>query len=130
MVRFTAKETKFIKSRPEARVATVSKKGWPQVTTVIHVFDGKNIYFATDYGTKKLENIQYSNKLAIVIDVYERQPKSVSIQGIAEILEKGKEFQYAYKLLQERHAYYRANPFKEGEAPIIKVMPVRKSSSL
>jgi len=128
-MRFSAKEVAFLKKQDEARVGTVSEKGWPQVTTVVHVFDGKNLYFAIDYGTRKHKNLLHSNKISVLVDVYARQPMAIMIQGKATLLEKGKEFEYAYKLLQKRHAYYRANPFKEGEAPIVKVVPLRKSSS-
>ncbi|MDE1850662.1 MAG: pyridoxamine 5'-phosphate oxidase family protein [Candidatus Micrarchaeota archaeon] len=128
-MRFSQKEIAFLKSQDELRVATVSRKGWPQVTTVIHVFDGKNLYFAIDYGTRKHKNLLHSDKISILVDVYKRQPKAIMIQGTATLLEKGKEFRYAYSLLVKRHAYYRANPFKEGEAPIVKVVPLRKNSS-
>lgn len=129
MIRFSPSEVKFIKERAESRVATVSKKGWPQVSTVVHVFDGKFLYFATDYDTLKYKNLISNNKIGIIIDVYERQPRSIIMQGRATMLEKGKEFDNAYKLLEKRHAYYRANPFKAGEAPIVKVNIVRKISS-
>ncbi|MDE1804291.1 MAG: pyridoxamine 5'-phosphate oxidase family protein [Candidatus Micrarchaeota archaeon] len=129
MVRFTKKEATFIKSRPESRVATVSEKGWPQISTVIHAFDGKYLYFATDYDTKKYSNLLKDNRIGVAIDVYDRQPRSVLVQGKAMILEEGAQFRDAYKLLERRHAYYRANPFKEGEAPIIKVLPIRKVSA-
>ncbi|MDE1827940.1 MAG: pyridoxamine 5'-phosphate oxidase family protein [Candidatus Micrarchaeota archaeon] len=128
-MRFSQKEIAFLKSQDELRVATVSKKGWPQVTTVVHVFDGKTLYFATDYGTRKYKNLLCSNKISVLVDIYARQPKAITIQGRATLLEKGKEFVRAYKLLEKRHSYYRANPFKQGEAPIVKVIPLRKNSS-
>lgn len=129
MIKFTQKEIAFIRKQPESRIATVSMKGWPQVTTVIHVFDGKYLYFAIDYDTLKYKNLLKNNKIGIAIDVYERQPIAVIMQGRAQMLEKGKEFEKAFKLLQKRHAYYRSNPFKAGEAPIVKVTIIRKSSS-
>jgi|SRR5690348_7926969 len=128
MVKFTQKESTFIKKTPEARVATVSSKGWPQVTTVIHVFDGKHVYFAIDYDTVKYKNLLKSDKIALSIDVYARQPKAVIMQGRAKMFDEGKEFDYGLKLLQKRHQYYRANPFKPKEAPIVRVEIKRKSS--
>ncbi|HVA82990.1 MAG TPA: pyridoxamine 5'-phosphate oxidase family protein [Candidatus Aquilonibacter sp.] len=128
MVKFTAKESAFIRKMNEARVATVSSKGWPQVTTVIHVFDGKHLYFAIDYDTVKYKNLLKNSKVGISIDVYARQPKAVVMQGKAKMFDEGKEFEHAFALLQKRHAYYRANPFKAKEAPIVKVQILRKSS--
>lgn len=126
-MKFTEKEIEFIKSLPVARIATISEKRWPQLTPVLHVFDGKDVYFATDYETKKYENLKKNSRVAVVIDKF---PPTVgaTIQGEAEIIERGKEFEYAFKLLQDRHTYYKKNPFKEGEAPIIKVKPLRKIS--
>ncbi len=128
MARFTKKETAFIKRCEVCRVSTFSKNGWPHVTPVLHVTDGKNIYFATDFDTRKYKNIKHMNRAAVVIDVYARQPQGITVHGEAEILEKGKKFKNAYDMLVKRHSYYKANPFKEGESPIIKVVPVRKAS--
>lgn len=126
MVSFNRKEIKFIQDQEVSRLATVSEKKWPQVTPILHVFDGKNFYFATDFDTKKIKNIEKNNKIAIVFDVYSRQPKGVTVQGFAEIIEKGKEFDYARKLLEDRHEYYRVNPIEEGEIPLVKIIPERK----
>ncbi len=127
MIKFSKKEVNFIKRQTVSRVATISKKGLPQVTPVLHVFDGKNIYFATDYDTKKFKNIKLNPRMAFVVDVYKRSPQGITIQGKAEILERGSEFNQAYGRLEKRHEYYRKNPFEEGEAPIIKIIPLRKS---
>lgn len=128
MMRFTKKEIAFIQAQKVCRVSTISPKGWPQTTPVLHVFDGKAIYFATDFDTKKYENLKANNRISFVVDTYDRQPHGITVQGTAEILERGDEFSYAYDLLVKAHEYYRANPFKECEAPIIKIVPARKSS--
>ncbi|MDE1825747.1 MAG: pyridoxamine 5'-phosphate oxidase family protein [Candidatus Micrarchaeota archaeon] len=128
MIKFTKKEADFIRKRSEARVATVSSKGWPQVTTVVHAFNGRHIYFAMDYGSRKRKNLLHSNKISIIIDVYERQPKAVMMQGRAELLEKGKDFAYTRHLLEMRHAYFQANKIKETKAVLVKITPIRKVS--
>ena len=128
MVEFSAGETEFLKKRDVARVATVSGGGWPQVTPVVHLFDGKYLYFIIDYGSKKERNMRENGKVAAVIDVYARTPQAVVIQGNAEFIEKGPEFERIEKMFEERHEYYKANPVKEGESQIIKVIPVTKKS--
>ena len=130
MIKFTKKEEDFLEKQDVARIATVSPKGWPQVTPVIHIYHDGRIYFITDYGARKLENIKKNPKVGVAVDVYARQPASVIIQGRAEIIERGKEYVEIEKLFERRHKYYGANPVKEGEAPIIKVTPVKKFSSL
>ncbi|MDE1855417.1 MAG: pyridoxamine 5'-phosphate oxidase family protein [Candidatus Micrarchaeota archaeon] len=130
MIKFSEKEEALLKKQDVARIATVSEKGWPQVTPVVHLYHSGKIYFITDYGTRKLKNIQKNNKVGVAVDVYARQPASVIVQGRAEIIERGEEYVEIEKLFERRHAYYRSNPVKEGEAPIIKITPVRKFSTV
>ena len=40
------------------RLATITCEGFPHLVHLCHFFDGENIYFATDYETKKIENIE------------------------------------------------------------------------
>jgi len=125
---FTKSESDYIKKIDDSRLATISPKGWPQVTPIIHAFDGKCFYTAIDFGTQKAKNIESNNRVALVVDRYERTPSAVIVQGTAELFKEGKEFSHGYKLLHERHAYYRANPFKENEAYIVKITPATKKS--
>lgn len=129
MIKFTKKEEDFLQKQDVARIATVSEKGWPQVTPVVHLYHDGRVYFITDFETRKYKNIRKNNRVGVAIDVYTRQPASVIIQGRAEIVEKGKEFVEIEKLFEQRHAYYKANPVKEGDAPLIKITPVKKFSS-
>jgi hypothetical protein len=52
----------------------------------------------------------------------------VAIQGIAEFIEKGVIFNKIEKMFEERHSYYKSNPVKAGESPIVKIVPKRKTS--
>jgi pyridoxamine 5'-phosphate oxidase family protein len=128
MVEFSEAEIAFLKEQEVGRLATVSRHSIPQITPVLYVLDSGNLYFATDYGTKKLDNMKLNNKVALVVDSYARQPRGITVQGSAKIIENGKEFVRIEKLLEERHSYYKANPFKENEAPIIIIEPARKVS--
>jgi uncharacterized protein len=101
----------------------------PQVTPIMHLFDGKFLYFITDYGEKKEKNLRQNNKIAAVVDVYARTTqKGVAIQGIAQFIEKGVVFNKIEKMFEERHRYYKANPVKAGESPIVKIVPKSKTS--
>ena len=129
MVEFSDKEIEFIKKKPDCRVATVSEKGWPQVTAVVHVFDNGIIYFITERTTKKFQNLKKNDKIAVIIDTYDRSPKSLNIQGRAEIIEEGAEYERAAELLIKRHEYYQVNGVARGEDVVIRIRPVRKASS-
>jgi len=120
-------EIEFMKNHVLCRLATASRKGWPQVTPVIYALDGERPVIATDYGTKKLKNIVENPKVALIIDEF-RPNKGLMIQGKCEIFEKGKEYLRLLKILFDRFEYYRANPWKEGESPILRIIPVRVTS--
>jgi nitroimidazol reductase NimA-like FMN-containing flavoprotein (pyridoxamine 5'-phosphate oxidase superfamily) len=117
-------EAEFLRSHEVCRFATASKDGWPHVTPVIYAMDGENIVIAIDYGEKKLKNLKENNRVSVVIDEY-RPNMAVVVQGLCKILEKGSEYGRLQKLLFDKFETYRKNPWKEGESPILKVVPVR-----
>ena len=49
------------------------------------------------------------------------------IRGTAEIIEKGNEFKKLYDASYEKFEWVREDPWKEEEAPFIKVMPLYKA---
>ncbi len=67
--------------------------------------------------------------MTLVIDVY-RAPwnKAVVIEGKAEILERGEEYKEIYKKFYDKFLWVRRDPWNEGEAPLIKVIPEKKIS--
>jgi hypothetical protein len=50
------------------------------------------------------------------------------VQGKAEIFEKGPKFRKAYAIFHKRLRWVRADPWKEGEAPFIRIKPITKAS--
>lgn len=50
------------------------------------------------------------------------------VQGIADIIESGNEFKRLYKMFQERFEWVKRYPWKEGEAPFVRVTPTAKVS--
>lgn len=121
------KEVRFLGSHELCRFATVSKDGMPQVTPVIYALDGENIVIATDYGTKKLANLRENPNVSLVVDEF-RPNKAVMIQGKCEILERGPEYLRLLKILFNKFAFYRNNPWGEGESPILKIVPQKSFS--
>jgi uncharacterized protein len=108
-----------------ARLATVSKQGVPQVTPVVYALDGENILIATDYGTKKLQNLRHNPKTSLVVDTY-RPNRGVVIFGDCEIVERGSDYLKLLRVLFKRFAFYRNNPWGEGESPILKIVPNKR----
>lgn len=128
MVTFTKAEKEFLLANEACRIATCHDN-IPHVAPVSYVFEDGAFYFATDLETRKLENIRKNGRIALVIDVYSSVGnKAVCVQGRAEIIERGKEFARLYKMFHEKFAWVRRDPWKEGEAPFVKVVPKNKAS--
>jgi nitroimidazol reductase NimA-like FMN-containing flavoprotein (pyridoxamine 5'-phosphate oxidase superfamily) len=96
---------------------------------VSYIFENGTFVFATDYGTRKIKNIMRNNQVALTVDVYDSaKNKAVCIQGQAEIIESGDEFDRLYRIFHDKFDWVRKNPWKQGEAPFVRVNPKRKTS--
>ena len=128
-IKLSKSDRAFIADLPIGRLATATEDCEPVVRPVWPVFDGVYFYIATDPDTPKLEHIEANPQVSLVIDDYDRNNwssfKGIRIQGEAEIMWNGKEYQYAHELLKEKFPEYRteAGGWKEGDLPIIKIIP-------
>ena len=128
MIEFTKYEEEFLESLEEARIAT-SHGDMPHVKPVSFIYCNGVIFIATDYHTRTFKNIKINPKTSITIDVYEPgKHKAVCIQGKAEILENGQEFLDTYKMFEKKFAWVRNEPWKENEAPFLKIITANKTS--
>jgi general stress protein 26 len=84
-------------------------------------------YIATDYDTTKCRHLKENPKVSLVVDTVSPN-KAVIVQGKATLIERGKEFDDLYAVFYQRFSWVRGDPWKPGEAPFIKVVPVMKSS--
>ena len=126
MVKLTTNEADFLKSNEMCRFATASGKGEPHVVPVSYVWDEDHAYIVTDYGTRKLRNLKENPKAAILVDSGGTR-KLLLISGPVEIIEKGEEYRRLYKLFYSKLDWVKRDPWKEGEAPFIKVKPTFKT---
>jgi PPOX class probable F420-dependent enzyme len=123
LVNFSKGQVDFLKSHEVCRLATASKDGMPHVTPVIYALDGNAFVIAVDYGTRKLANLKENPKASLVVDDYGDGNKAIMIQGGCAILERGAEYLRLLHILLERFEYYRKNPWGDGEAPILRIVP-------
>ena len=126
MIKLTINETNFLKSNEMCRFATASRRGEPHVVPVSYVWDQDHAYIVTDYGTRKLRNLKENPKAAILVDSGGTS-KLLLISGPVEIIEKGEEYRRLYKLFYSKLDWVKRDPWKEGEAPFIKVKPTFKA---
>lgn len=128
MIKFTKDEETFLQSIEEARIAT-SHSDIPHVKPVSYIFHNGHIFIATDYQTRTYKNLKINPRTSVTIDIYESgKHKAVCIQGRVEILEKGEEFFDIYKKFEDKFAWVRNDPWKENEAPFLKIMSTNKIS--
>jgi nitroimidazol reductase NimA-like FMN-containing flavoprotein (pyridoxamine 5'-phosphate oxidase superfamily) len=129
VLKLSKKDVAFMQQLPVCRLATATEECEPIVRPVWPVFDGSNIYIASDPDTPKLEQIEANPEVSLVFDDYDRNNwstiKGIRVQGEATIMMNGKEYRYAHELLKEKFPEYQteAGGWKEGDIPIIKVMP-------
>ena len=128
MIEFNSNEIEFLQSLEAARIAT-SHNDIPHVKPVSYVFDNNSILVATDYDTRTFSNVKFNSNAGIVIDVYKHGGhRAVCIQGKIEIIENGSEFQRIYEIFHEKFEWVRREPWKENEAPFLKIIPKNKTS--
>lgn len=124
-----AKQLKFLRDAPVIRVATVNRRGRPQVTPVCHVEWQGKIYWASDLDSVKLANISRHRWVALVADTYKskwRKMGGVMAQGKARVIKGGPLFRKVRDLLYKKFRIYKSNaPFEEGESVLIEVTPLR-----
>ena len=127
-VTFSQAERDFLNRNEACRIATCNE-GIPHVVPVSCIFEDGSFFIATDYETRKYQNIKHNKSAALVVDIYSSvDNKAVCVQGTAEIIEKGQEFTRLYKIFQDRFEWVRRDSWKEGEAPFVKVTPTNKVS--
>lgn len=128
MITFNQKEIEFIESHEECRLAT-SHDDIPHVKPVSYIYEKNEFLIATDYETRSFKNLKTNHRVALVIDAYKPgNHKAVLIQGKGEIIESGDEFKKNYQKFYNKFEWVRRDPWKENEAPFIKITPITKTS--
>jgi nitroimidazol reductase NimA-like FMN-containing flavoprotein (pyridoxamine 5'-phosphate oxidase superfamily) len=124
---FTDAQLKFLKSHTLCRFAVAELNGMPHVTPVVYAMDHNNPIIAVDYGSKKLRVLRENSKVSLVVDDVNPHGGLV-IQGECEIYERGSVYMKLLDVLMKEFEIYRENPWKEGESPILKVIPQKAAS--
>src|SRR5215213_11854385 len=101
MESFSGKELKFILDNEICRIAT-AKNNIPHVVPVCSIYKNNNIFFASDYKTKKYQNLLKNKRISVIIDLYDKKNgnKGIHLDGIASIIESGKELRSFYNVSQ------------------------------
>ncbi len=134
MTRAAALATLTTESRV-ARLATVDETGHPHLVPVCYATDGRAYYSAIDEKPKRtpperlrrVRNIHANPRVALLIDHYEedwRKLRYVMVQGRAELISRGPEWETARGLLGAKYPQYTTMPLPEAGL-MIKITPER-----
>ncbi len=94
---------------------------------VSYIWSEGFVYVVTDYGTRKLKNLKENLHAAVLVDTGSYARKAVLISGRVELIEKGEEYQRIYKMFHSKLDWVKRAPWKEGEAPFVKITPMFKT---
>ena len=126
-VTFEKNEERYLRRNEIGRLATVSNDGTPHVVPVSYLFRDNSFLIAVDYTTQKLRNLRRNRRTALVVDTL-RPNRGILIQGDAKLIVRGAEFRRTYSQFYRAFGWVRADPWKEGEAPFVRITPTTKAS--
>lgn len=118
-----------------ARLATVDERGAPHLVPVCYATDGRAYYTPIDGkpkrssagGLRRVRNIRANPQVALLIDHYEEDWRRLSwimVQGRAELMTGGPEWDGARALLEAKYPQYRTMRLPDGGL-LIKIVPER-----
>ncbi len=96
------------------------------IVPVSYVWHEGVVFIVTDYGTRKLRNLRENPHAAVLVDTNATR-KAIMISGTTQLIEKGEEYRRIYKLFHSRLSWVKRDPWKEGEAPFVKITPTFKT---
>lgn len=113
----------FLKAHPECVLATSSPDGKPEAATVLFAVDDEaTFYFGTSEKYRKYQNLLVNKKVAIVVGVSGKDPKSAQAEGEVEMIEGEAEITKTKEFFAERNPAMK--PFLNWPLKFFKVKPL------
>jgi len=126
MVQFSATEAKYLEQQMVGRLATASKEGTPHLAPICYASNSQKIFIHTGRDSKKMRNIVENRKVAFATDEYLSWEKNrgIIVQGVAEILEKGRTYELGRELIYAKYPKWEQEyPIVEGEEVLLAIIP-------
>jgi len=116
---FFPKEKQYLEKQFVGRLAT-ARDNMPHVIPVWYALKSDKIYIDTARNSKKTRNVLKNRRVAFVIDDYVniggiKRPRGILIEGQAEILQSGENYNIGRKSIQEKYGSaqgYQVKPLK------------------
>lgn len=128
-VTFSEKDTRFLQL---VRVGRIAMHDGERIHLVplCPVFADGVFYMATDANTKKVRKLREDGTATLLLDQYSEdwmRNVGIMVNGTAEILERGPEFDKAKALLEAKFQQYeKLFPIEAGETVVICFRPTRR----
>ena len=125
-MRLKKKLAKLVGLERVCHVATTGTNGVPHVVPVCHTLADGKVYFASESGAKKVANLRVNPHAAVTVDFYAEDwsnLKGVMIQGSATLIESGRRFTKARRLLYEKYPQYPEEAALEEGDVIVEITP-------
>ena len=123
--KFSEKAKHLLNSQEIARIATLTKEGYPHIAPMWFVADDRYVYFTTDSTSLKIANIGKNSKVAVLVDSQDwHNPEGILIQGKAEVLKKSDgDFRYSLDLMIGR--FPNEKKYEGPKQRVIRVTPTK-----
>lgn len=125
-MRLTKQVAKLLTWERVCRVSTTGRAGVPHVVPVCHVFTDGKVYFGSERGARKVNNLRANPHAAITVDLYAENwsnLRGVMIQGGAALIERGPRFRKIRRLLYEKYPQYPEEAALEEGDVIVEITP-------
>ncbi len=127
----------FVKNHYKMMLSTVDRRGFPQVTPIWYVVEGRRIFFRAQPYKKKIRNILSKPEVCGVVEDGERytELRGVMIQGFAKIVDMDKPLRrHVFAMLAEKYAKFRdtekmprswQSTFGKEHRVVVEIRPIR-----
>jgi coenzyme F420-0:L-glutamate ligase/coenzyme F420-1:gamma-L-glutamate ligase len=128
---------RFVQAQRVGRLATVDARGRPHLVPVVFAYATGRLYVPLDLKPKKVtpqrlqrvRNILGNPQVQMLVDRYDEdwgRLGYVQLRGRAELMERGREYQRAIRLLERKYPQYAQLPLRGR--PLIKIAVERAVS--
>jgi len=129
--KLTTRSLELLTLERVARLATADQHARPHVVPIVFVYEEPFLFTPIDakpksvddwHDLRRVRNIETNGRASVLVDVYNENWSKlawVRMDGVAEILTKGKDHRHALNLLAGKYKQYEGLPL--GEAPLIRI---------
>lgn len=129
--RLTARSRDLLQTARVAHLATADQYARPHVVPIVFVYEDPFVFTPIDdkrkavndwHDLRRVRNVETNGRAAVLVDHYEEDWARcawVRVDGVAEMLTAGDDYERALALLSRKYPQYERMPLRD--APVIRV---------